>query len=200
MRKFLVISLFVITFMLSQLMLTNVATAEEMVKVPKSYLKAVKAKLEKLDAIEKANPEITVDKLSVVQNENGIIYVKNTGEAHLKLAMLKYTGEVDVTAEVKVFKPAIKEPFISRFGVVCAGEQRESKDYNKIDKGAVYLDGKIIYYNKYSIDGIINTKRYGVGVARSITPNTFGIVGVNWRFGEKLAGNAKLFAGAGFRF
>ena len=189
------------TTILLTLMMLTVATAGENSAVPKQLLKEAYQKLEILDRLERATPTFSINGVEVVQDTDGRVFVKDTAEVTVLFDSegLAYVGEVKIDAKVAQFKNKRRTPFISRFGLASVAEQREFQS-TQLDKNSMYLTYRVIGYHKISLEALANFRRFGVGVARKLTPNTKIIVGVNYRYTETLKSNTKAFVGVGFSF
>jgi hypothetical protein len=173
--------------------------AGDTVSISKKLLKEIKEKLDILKEIEKATPEFSLDKLSIVQDIDGKIYIKDTVEIKLTLASMEYTGEGKVNADIKVFPKKEKMLAITRFGLATVAEQDETHNYTKLTNGSVYLTYKLIPA-KVSLELLANRFRYGVGLSHKLSPNTKIIGGLNCEYKENFLDNKKLFIGVGFQF
>jgi hypothetical protein len=201
MKKFLKITVAILVILaVCFLAKTYVHAAEAKVKVSKKLYLEMIEKLKKLEKIEKAEPRFEMNGLKVAQDSEGKVYVKDTVEVKLELANMRYFGEAKTNAEVKVFPIKSKEPFISRFGLMFAGQQKEKAKYTELDKAVVFLTYDIYRYAKFAIIAAINKFSYALGIRRSITPNTFIASGVSCDFDKDPLKDRKVFAGIGFRF
>lgn len=188
---------FLLAILITLLLVTPVLGKDSV--VPKRYLSDVKAKLEKLEAIENAIPYVTIKHIEVVQDADNRVFVKDTASVVIKLAMLEYEDSVPIKASVKGYYNKKSGHFVSRFGLATVAEQQDYMS-SKIDKNSVYLTFNLVGFKRYGLESMINFRRYGFAISRSITPNTKLLIGVNYRFRESMTGNSKLFIGAGFRF
>lgn len=184
-------------------MTTAAFAADPYVKVKKSTMEQIQAKMIKLQDIELAKPEILVKKIKIAEDQTGRIFVKDSAEVEVVVGPLHYIGNVKLDADVARFPKKDTTPFISRFGLATVAQQEDKnaalKD-NKMDKGAVYLTYRVLGYKKLSLEGLANFKRYGIGLGYKLTPNTKAILGTNYEYNETLIGKSRAFIGVGFGF
>lgn len=181
------------------LSLAATAFAKDPINVPKRYLGDVKAKLEMLDSIENATPYVSITGIEVVQDADNRVFVKDTASVDIRLSTLHYNDIVPIKATVKGYYHKKSGRFVSRFGLASVVEQRDVFS-TQLDKNTTYLTFKFAGFKKLGLELLANQKRWGMGVSRTLTPNTFLLVGVNWKYRESLAGKTLGFAGMGFKF
>jgi hypothetical protein len=170
--------------------------AEEMVSIPRRLLNDTKAKIAKLKQIEDATPYVTIKGIEVVQDAQGRVFIKDTAEVTIKLAMLEYQDDATIKAKVKQHFVKSKEPFVSRFGLLAAYDFDLKAD--ALFKQAVYLTYAIFRYRRVGLEAATNAEKYGIGLSHKLTPNTKLMVGANWRYSQK--SNPAPFIGVGFNF
>ncbi len=178
----------VLLAMVISLMVVTPLYAQVMKQVDMETLKQMKAKLERLHAIETAKPDFKLTGIEVVQDTDGKIYVKDTAKAEVKVIDdLKFAGDVKVNADIKVY-PVMKKdknPFVSRFGLLY-GVTADIRDKNKMDMGQLHLTFKSFEFKRLTLETpIINTKNWGMGIGWRLFSNTKVVFGGVVKWGEK---------------
>lgn len=174
------------------------ALSEPMATVPKSYLKDVKVKLEKLRAIEDATPTVSIKGLEVVQDSKNRVFIKDTAAVEIKLAMLEYADDISIKGKVKQYFVPQKGAFVSRFGMMAAYDfdiQEKS-----LLKNSLYISYDAFRYKKIGLGLVAGTQRAGFGIFHKLTPNTKLMVGSSWRYNQAIKSNTSGFLGIGFNF
>lgn len=185
-------------YFLLALLILAFATAgfcEEMVKVPRSTLDAIKVKLQKLKAIEDGIPYVTIRGIKVIQDVKGKIYLKDTAEVTIKLAMLDYKDDISIKGKVeKYFNPS-KEKFISSFGLMTAYDF-ELKSNTRFEN-AIYLTYSAFRYNKVALEVVANHLSIGAGISHRLSPNTKLVFAATKKFKDQTTSG---LVGVGFQF
>lgn len=176
-----------------------VFAAEKKVSIKKQSAEKIMLKLEKLSAIEKAKPEIKILGIELLKDIDGRVYIKNTAEIEMELAMLKYTGEIKLKAKNEVFILKEKQVKKGRLGWIY-GMIPKDNNTEKLTKGQFFITYDMIKYKRISITPYLNRWYYGIGPVYKIG-NTKVILGATFKYGEKVnRENAKLLFGVGYNF
>ena len=170
------------------------------VKVPKPLLLEMQKKLEKLDRIEKTSPEIKLGEIKAFTDKDGRIFINDTVSIDMKLADIKYTGELKLNAKTEVYRVPAKElKWYNKFGWSYAMMQKD-KDSSKLEKGQFYLTYDLFGYKRFGtlIEG--NKFNYGAGIFYKIG-NTKIIGSAIFKYGDKInKENVMYMLGVGYNF
>lgn len=196
MKKFAVIVAVVMAILVSY---NIVFAAEKNVKMKKESAEKIMLKLQKLSAIEKAKPEVKVVGIELLKDKDGRVYIKNTAEVDMELAMLKYTGEIKLKAKNEVFIPKEKVAKKGRLGWIY-GMMPKDNNTEKLTRGQFFVTYDMIKYKRISITPYLNRWYYGIGPMYKVG-NTKLVLGATFKYGEKVnRENAKLLLGVGYDF
>lgn len=166
----------------------------------KKELKAMKAKLEQLSAIEKAKPEVKINGVKVAVDKDNRVFVSDKASVEVNIAHLKYTGEIELKADVAVAPKLEVKPFSSRFGLVYGVTPKNEKE-DKLDRGKLALTFAPLQYKKFSVEGVANLQFWGLGAGWRLTKNSKIVGAAIVDYGKKInAENIKPFVGFGFNF
>ena len=170
------------------------------VSVPKPLLIEMKKKLEKLDRIETASPELKLGEIKVFTDKDGRIFINDTVSVDMKLADIKYAGELKLNAKTEVYRVPEKElKWYNRFGWEYGMVQKD-KDSSKLEKGQFYLTYDLIGYKRFGTLMEANRFNYGLGLFYKIG-NTKIIGSGVFKYGDKVnKENVMYMIGVGYNF